>query len=131
MEKGLTREDLKERIQALENKKTEQEVELKKEFHKTYEMMKPVNLIKNSIKDLTTSPEIRGSVTDAIISLSAGYLSKKLAVGSSKNPIKLLLGTLLQSVVTTGVAQNSEAIKSTVLNFIQEFLNKTEKTSHE
>ena len=85
---------------------------LKEQFKITYESLKPVNLISNTIKDLVKSPNLNGDLLNTALSLGAGYLSKKAAVGNTSNPLKQLLGTLLQMGVTSLVSKNSGAIKS-------------------
>ena len=61
------------------------------------------------------------------MSLTAGYLSKKVTVGATHNPLKQLLGTLLQVGVTSLVSKNSEGIKSIAGTLINYFSRKNEK----
>ncbi len=112
MSKITTTAELKEAIRLLE---IEQKVEgalLKEQFKITYESLKPANLIGSLIKDLVKSPGLKGDLLTTALSLGAGYLSKKAAVGNTANPLKQLLGTLLQMGVTSLVSKNSDTIKS-------------------
>jgi hypothetical protein len=118
-----TLEELKGRILTLETRRDFAEMELKRQFAITYEAMKPAALIKNAVKELATAPNFKGDLITALVSLGAGYLSKRLAIGSSHNPIKMLLGNLLQVGVTKTVANNSDTIKSTASRFIRNILS--------
>ena len=112
MQKITTTAELKEAIRLLEIEQKAEGALLKEQFKITYESLKPVNLISNTIKDLVKSPNLKGDLLNTALSLGAGYLSKKAAVGNTSNPLKQLLGTLLQMGVTSLVSKNSGAIKS-------------------
>ena len=47
---------------------------LKEQFHIAYESLKPINLIKNIVHEVSTSPEIKNDMLDNIIGLATGYL---------------------------------------------------------
>jgi hypothetical protein len=81
---------------------------LKDQFHAVYESIKPLNLIKNTFSDLTTTPGLKSNILSNVIGLSTGYLSRKLILGSTHNPIKKILGSLLQFVVTNIVSKRSK-----------------------
>ncbi len=112
MAKITTPAELKEAIRLLEIEQKVQGDLLKEQFKITYESLKPVNLIGNTIKELTKLPNLKGDLLTTVLSLGAGYLSKKAAVGNTANPLKQLLGTLLQMGVTGLVSKNSDSIRS-------------------
>ena len=112
MSKITTTAELKEAIRLLEIQQKVEGALLKEQFKTTYESLKPVNLISNTIKELIKSPSLKGDLLTTALSLGAGYLSKKAAVGNTANPLKQLLGTLLQMGVTGLVSKNSDTIKS-------------------
>jgi len=114
---------------AIQTLKFEQEIQgklLKEEFLITIESLKPVNIIKSTLHDITQSPYLIDNVLGAVTGLVSGYVSKKIAVGTSHNVIRKIAGALLQFGVTNMVAQNSDLLK-TVGNFIiQKFLHKNQ-----
>lgn len=116
--------ELRESIRQLEIKQMEEERLLKEQFMVAYESMKPINMIKNSVKNLMSSPDLKDNLFSSTLGLAAGYLSKKAAVGSTHNPIKQLLGTFLQLGVSNVVAKNSDGIKSLVVRLIGSYLSK-------
>lgn len=113
---------LKEAI-ALTRYKQAQELKLlKAQFHLTLESLKPVNLIKSAFHKVTSSPEIKNNLVNDAIGLTTGYLSKKVLVGSTRNPIKKLFGVLLQFAIANVVAKHSDTIKSAGVTLLQRFL---------
>ena len=112
MSKITTTAELREAILLLEIEQKNQSDLLKEQFKITYESLKPVNLIGNTIKELTKLPDLKGDLLSTALSLAAGYLTKKAAVGNTPNPIKQVLGTLLQMGVTGLVSKNSDSIRS-------------------
>lgn len=128
MEKITSSIELKEAILLLEIQQAYEGQLLKEQFKTTYQNLRPVNLIKNTFKELVAAPDLKGRIANTAMSLVAGYLSKKALVGSTHNPLKKMLGTVIQMGITGIVAKNSDGIKSTATQLIQHFLNKR-KTS--
>lgn len=126
MQKITSIAELRESIALLEIKQSVDGVLLKEQFKETYESIKPINLIKNTLKDLTSAPDLKGDLLNASLSLAAGYLSKKVAVGSTSNPFKQILGTLLQMGVTHIVAKNADGIKSSTMSILNNLFTKKE-----
>jgi hypothetical protein len=124
MEKIKTIEELNDAIRILELKQKFEEKLLKEQLKLTVENLKPVNLIKTTIHDLTTSPGFKNNLLDTTISMLAGFLSKKIVVGNTHNPIKQILGTVLQMGITSIVSKNTNEIKSATLNLIKNFIIK-------
>ncbi|GHN03081.1 hypothetical protein WSM22_45700 [Cytophagales bacterium WSM2-2] len=104
---------LNESINQLRIKQAEQLVLLRDQFHLTYESLKPINLLKHTFKE-AASPDIKEGILDNVIGVTTGYLSKGIFVGTSVNPVRKILGTLLQITVSTLIARNSDSIKSTL-----------------
>ena len=104
-------EILKETILLMKMKQAEELVQLKDQYHYTIESLKPLNLIKNAFGLMATSPEIKGNILSNIVGMTTGYLTKKVLLGSTHNPIKRILGTMLQFVITNVVTKHSETSK--------------------
>lgn len=129
MKKITTTTELRESILLLEVKQEIEGVLLKEQFSVTYESLKPINLIKKTLNELTSSPDFKGDLLKATLSLSAGYLSKRLVVGATVNPVKQLLGSLIQMGVTSIVSKNTDGIKSVAMNLLSHFLNKKDTSA--
>jgi len=113
MQKITTGAELKSAIQELEYKQASEWTLLHEQFHTAYESLKPVNLIKSTFSELTSTPDFKENILDTTLGLAAGYLSKKMVVGATHNPLKQILGTVLQFAITNIVSKNTDGIKST------------------
>jgi hypothetical protein len=118
MKKISAIEELRESIFLLESQQANDLQLLQEQFKTTAENLRPANLLKNTFKDLTALPDLKGNLLDTSIGLAAGYLSKKVIVGATHNPIKKLLGAVLQLGVTSFVSKHPEGIKSVAQNLI-------------
>jgi hypothetical protein len=115
---------LKDAIQLLEVEHGIKGQLLKEQLHITYENLKPVSLIKHTLKEISSSPYLIDNISGTAMGLLSGFLSKKMFVGSSGNLIRRVIGSALQFGVTNIVAQNSEVIKSVGQAMLQLFFNK-------
>lgn len=114
--------ELRDAILQLESKQEDEGKMLKENFQITYESIKPINLIKSTLNEITASQDLKDNLLNTAAGLTAGYLSKKLFVGVSHNPLKKLLGTALMYGITNLVAKHPETIKSVgngILNLIR------------
>jgi hypothetical protein len=120
---------LKDAIQLLE---VEQEIRgqlLKGQLYVAYESLKPLNLLKHTLKEITSSPYMIDNISGGAMGLVSGFLSKKIFVGASGNLIRKLIGSLLQFGITNVVAQNSGAIRSVGQALFHHFFHKNELNS--
>lgn len=123
--------ELKNAIQLLEIDRSIKEQLLKDQFHVIYESVRPINIIKNTIKDITSSPSLSENLLGSIIGLATGYVSKKIVIGSSGNIFKKLLGSVIQFGVTNTVANHSDTIKIISQSIVKHFFRKKERANQE
>jgi len=122
MEKITSLKDLRASIQVLEADREEKFKILQTQFEVVVESLKPINVIKDSIKQAVVSKEIQGNLIDGLIGLAAGHLSKKIVIGKSVNPIKNIAGYLIELAVASLVSKNTEGIKSKGLDLLKSLL---------
>ena len=103
---------LKEAIQLLEIEQASYAQLLKEQFHLTYESFKPVNLIRSTLQDIASSPNLINNILGTVTGLATGYLSKKIFIGALGNMFRKLFGSVLQFGVASVVAKHPEAVKS-------------------
>ena len=115
--------ELKDAIRLLEVEHSEKQELLKVQFYLTYESLKPVNLLRRTINEISTSPDIIDNLIGTLMGMASGYISKKLFVGSSVSRFRKLFGTLVQYGITTSVKRNSEVIRSFILQALNHFVN--------
>ena len=120
---------LKNSIVLLEAEQSIKEQILKEQLFLTYESLKPVNLIRHTLKEISSSPYLIDNLSGSALGLLSGFLSRKIFVGSSGNLIKKLIGSVLQFGVTNIVAQNSDVIKSVGQTVLHHFFRKKELNS--
>jgi hypothetical protein len=120
-------DSLKESIRLLEIRQAEEGEQLREQFKITYESLKPVNLIKNSLKDIVNSSEVKNSLFETVISLVSGYLTQKFIVNSKSNVFVKLLGVLMQFGITNLVSKNTEAIRTFITNLIEKYTTPEEE----
>ena len=116
--------DLKNAIKQLEGEREIQGLLLKEQFFITYENMRPVSLITNTLKNITSS-----NIFASVLGLLGGYISKKSPTDKSNNPIKRLLSNVLESGITTFIIQHPSAIKLVGGLLIQYLFSKNKSKS--
>lgn len=131
MEKIANTTELNAAILLLENKQTEEGFLLKEQFKITYESLKPINFIRDTFKELVTAPDFKEDLLNTSLSLAAGYFSKKLAIGSTNNPFKQILGSFLQMGVTSIVSKNSDDIRAKFMDIVSIIFQKKEKEPYQ
>ena len=109
MRKINSESDLKAAIMELEALRADQAYFLKEEIHQVYDTVKPINLLK-------------GAVT--------GLVTKLVFQGTTKNPVKKILGTVLMFGITQLIAKNPDAIKSIGQKVFNFFRSKSAKKVH-
>lgn len=124
MEKITSTVQLLEAIKLLEIRQKEEELLLKEQFKITYESLKPVSLIKSTMKDLIAAPDLKTNLLSTTLSIVSGYVSKKIVMGKGKSPIKKIIGSLLQIGVTSLLSNKLEGVVSGVVNVIKNVAKK-------
>jgi hypothetical protein len=115
---------LKERISFLADRQSQQIILLKEQAHITFESLKPINFLQDTIIDFTSQSNLKENVFDGIAGVTTGFLSKKLIVGTTNSPVKKLVGTLLQIGITALVTKNSSKIKAIGEVFLKHLFNR-------
>ena len=115
---------LKNAIQILEADQVIKGQLFREQFYITYESLKPVNLVKNALHDISSSPYLIDNILSTSLGIASGFLTNKIFIGKSGNLIRNLLGSILQFGVTNVVAQHPETIKSLGQVIMQYFIHK-------
>ncbi len=123
--------DLRSVIMLLESKQAEEKKLLKDEFRATFESMKPINILKNTLKDAAASEELKGHTLNSSLGFAAGYISKKVFEGATHSPVRKLLGSVLMLGVSKLIAKNPEALESLKKGVLNIFNKKQEEEEEE
>ena len=122
----LSEEAMADSIGKLEIQRDVQKKILKEHMHRTFESLKPVNLVKNAMQSIITSPEIQRDAVTTAASVAAGYVAKKIVTGNSRDTLRNALGTFLEVGVTNMVATHPEKVGAS-LKFLRLLLNGNNK----
>lgn len=114
-------------ISLLQERQSQEAILLNEQYLKTYESLKPLNLLKSTFKALVTAPDFKEDLINTSLGFASGYLSKKLAVGSTNNPIKQMLGSFIQMSVTSVVSKNADSIRAKVMEMVSVAFDKKAK----
>lgn len=112
MKKITSTTELRELISSLEIDQAREGKAFKQELQSIYRSLKPINLLKSTVNQLATAPSLKENLFDVTLGLAMGYVSKKVVVGKTHNPLKQLFGTLLEIGVISLVSKNAGGIKS-------------------
>ncbi len=121
MQKIIAAEALKKSIAVIERRQMEEGKLLREQFTFTFESLKPVNVLRKMLTDIAEPSALKETLIQTVTGLISGYISRKLLVRSSKNPLLRLAGVLVQYGVSNFVAKNSDSIKTLGLYYINKF----------
>lgn len=125
MENITSAAELKNIIQRLEIEQAIDGQLLKEQFYFAFESLKPVNILRNTLYEITSSPHLMDSILGTAVGLASGYVSRKIVmIGASGNIIRKLLASVMQLGVTNVVSQNPDTIKSIGQFIFQHILRK-------
>lgn len=124
MKKLSPNDSLDEAIALLETKRYYELMQLKEQLHLVHESLKPINIIKDTFKAVTASPDLKNGIGKAALGVASGLLVKNILFRSSYNPLKIVAGIVLQKVASSFTVENSDKIKSTGQKLFHALLSK-------
>jgi len=101
---------LRAAITALEYRQVTEGKVLKAEFNLAYESIKPINFIRNTVKEINRSSELKADLLTLAVGVGVGYLSKILFKRVKHQPLKKLLGAALLFGVSKLIARNDTCL---------------------
>ena len=123
MQKITAVDTLKKYISLLEQRQREEGKLLRNQLSATLESIKPVNILRKIIGDIAEPSELKDSLIQTVTGLISGYISRKILVRSSKNPLLRLVGVFVQYGVTNFVSKNSDSIKTLGMYYLNKLTN--------
>lgn len=105
-------ESLNTNISLLEQKRAADLNALKEQLRMTGESMKPRNLIKDVMRDITGSHQFRSVLIKAALGIALGIVAKKLVTSQNHNKKHRALGNALQYGISFLAAERNNLIKS-------------------
>ncbi|MCC5929958.1 MAG: hypothetical protein JJU28_11985 [Cyclobacteriaceae bacterium] len=122
---------LSKEIAVLQEKQAREQWLLREQLNITHDSLKLINIIKKTLKEISSSSEIKRNFIGFAIGIGAGYLSKKILIGRTKNPVKKMLGTLMQFTIAYIVSKNADGIKVEGEKLVQRYLKSRKDSKRE
>jgi hypothetical protein len=120
--------ELSKMILLLEIEQAHKQKILKDQFHATFESLKPINILKTTISEAISAPEVGTNLVDNLIGMASGFLSNKVLVGNTDSPIKKVAGSILQMIVSNVVSHHTGGIVSSGKSILQLLSKMTKRT---
>jgi len=117
---------LKDAIKVLEAEQREKGKLLQEQLLLTYESLKPVNLLKSTLKDLFSAPHLMEDFSGTTLGMIIGYLIKKLYIKESQSKFRKIMGSVFQLGISKLIAQKAEYIRAIGQVIFQHLFSKTE-----
>jgi len=110
-------------IVALEQKQNLELKALKNQFFEASESLKPINIIKSTFKEITSSSEIKNSILENAIGIGMGLFAKKILLANSMSVSRNIFGSIVQFIITNVVSNEAGGVKNKVENWIYSYLS--------
>lgn len=114
---------LKEAIQELQRRQVIEGEMLKEQFALTVERIRPALVLKNFGENIV-SAGIAGNILNATVGMTAGYVSKRVFIGSSGNRLRILLGNVLQLGMIGVITRNPRLVRGLMGKLMSRFIKK-------
>jgi hypothetical protein len=131
MEKKYTAESLKKEIAELEIRHGKEVELLKEELENTINNLRPVNIVKGLLKEFYSSENVLDELINTAVSVTSGFVTKKIVIGKSKNQLLKLFGLALQFGMTTVIAKKFQVLKENILNLVARFMGEKKEDDKE
>jgi hypothetical protein len=103
---------LKKAIHLLEAEHAARGKLLKAQFYDTYDAFKPVNLIRSTLKDITSSPDLVDNILGTTLGLATGLVSNLVFKGLADPGLRRVISPVLQSGFTNLVSRHTGSLRS-------------------
>jgi hypothetical protein len=94
----------------LESRQELEGKQLREQFMRSYQSIRPANLVRSAIHEVTESQDLKDHLVSTGVGLVAGHVSKQAFESVSDSPVKQLIGTAIQFGVTNVVARHPEVV---------------------
>lgn len=122
---------LKETIALLEEKQALELNILKENTQGFLNDIKPSNMLRNTLQNTFSVPNINDSLIKNAIGLGVGFIAQKLLIKNNHSAGKKIIATLINLVVANVVATHADKIKSWGSDFLDSFKKNIDKDPDE
>lgn len=129
MQKITSVDGFKQAIELLETEREEKGRLLKEQFLITYNGLRPVNLVRQTLKDIFLPSGLAENLSGTAIGAASGYILKRYFIGSSESKLKKLIASIIQFGITSTTARFSDQFAIYGKAILQFFFRKNEVKS--
>jgi hypothetical protein len=104
--------DLKRAIELLEAEHAAKGKLLKAKLYTTYDTFKPVNLIRSTLQDITSSPDLVENILGTTLGLATGMVSNLVFKGLAGPGLRRIISPVLQLGVTNFVGRHTGSMRT-------------------
>ena len=103
--------DLEQAIAEMESKHRHEGRVIIDEFNQAIDRVQPANIIKNVLKEVTASGEIKDNLVNTSVGMATGYFAKMLFAGKTAGPIRKLIGSGLMFGISNIISNNPDKVR--------------------
>lgn len=129
-----TRKSLKQEIQLLEIRKEKERADFIQHLKVTFDSLRPMNLIRSSLRDFSNAVEVRSGILETILPLLTNFISGRMILRTPGNSFRRIVATVVQVGMTNFTAKYSHAIVELFTEFadrIKELLSRGKSVTEE
>ena len=122
-------DQLRARVQALEQQQAAEWKELKSRVHDQYERIKPANLLRTAFEGLTDAQDPQADILKDGAAMASSMLVNTIMAGSKNKPLKKWVTLIVFSIVNYFVTQHRDDIVQAghkVVDFVSDRLKKVQ-----
>lgn len=127
MEAIKNTKDLRAAITRLEIEQTERRALVNEQVHTLTEKFKPINIIKGIFDPEQNGVDLKSNLINRAMGLASGLAAKKMLVGKTHNPLKNLIGFLIERTVANNVTKKADGIIGLAGNLMQALLQRKKR----
>lgn len=103
--------DLEMAITEIENNRYQQGRLIVDEFNQVFERIKPASILKNVLKEITASGDLKDNILNTSVGIAAGYAAKLLFAGKTAGPIRKIVGSGLMFGISNLISNNPDKVR--------------------
>ena len=103
--------DLEMAITEIENNRYQQGRLIVDEFNQVFERIKPASILKNVLKEITASGDLKDNILNTSVAIAAGYAAKLLFAGKTAGPIRKIAGSGLMFGISNLISHNPDKVR--------------------
>lgn len=111
MKKKSPNDLLDDSIQLLEAKRELELIQLKQGLNELLDSLKPMNIIKDTIKKVTSSSDLKEGIGKTALGVASGFLVKNIIFRKTHNPVKLVARGMVQTAAIGIATTNFDKVK--------------------